>query len=412
VSESYIRRRAEAQVYEALQDTRVVLVTGPRQAGKTTLVEQFITADRRYVTLDDAGTLAAAKRDPAAFVRALGSAVIDEIQRAPELMLAIKIAVDTDKSPGRFLLTGSANVMALPKVGDSLTGRIALVELMPLSQAEIHASKGEFIDRLFAGDKLTTTMPPTFGADLRSIVLQGGYPEALARPLARRRIAWLLDYIKLTVDRDARDTMDIEQLDQLPRLVAHLAEQSGQSVNISNLATSLQLARQTVGRYVEALERIFLIHTLPPWFNNRVSRIVKSPKLQFFDSGLLAARLGISDLDPLFPPPATGLLFETFVHGELRKLMGWSETRTTLCHFRTRDKDEVDFVIEDMRGRVIGIEVKSRATLQRRDFSGLRKLEEAAGDRFVGGLLLHDHDRITPVSDKIQGMPLSMLWSV
>jgi uncharacterized protein len=408
----HIHRRAEAQLLEALHDTRVVLVTGPRQAGKTTLVEQFVTADRRYVTLDDAATLASAKRDPAGFIRALGSAVIDEIQRAPELMLAIKIAVDTDKRPGRFLLTGSANVMALPTVGDSLAGRIALVELMPLAQAEIHGSSGEFIDRLFAGDRLDTEAPPVVGSELRQIIVQGGYPEALARGSARRRMAWLLDYVQLVIDRDARETADIEQLDQLPRLVAHLAEQAGQSVNVSNLATSLQLARQTVVRYIEALERIFLVRNLPPWLSNRVSRIVKSPKLQFFDSGLLAARLGLTELDPLFPPPATGALFETFVHGELRKLMGWSETRTTLCHFRTRDKDEVDFVLEDQRGHIVGIEVKSRATLQRRDFAGLRKLEEAAGDRFVQGLLLHDHDRITPVSDKIRGVPLSLLWSI
>jgi uncharacterized protein len=220
------------------------------------------------------------------------------------------------------------------------------------------------------------------------------------------------DYLRLLIDRDARDVANIEQLGQLPSLLAHLAEQAGSSVNISNLATSLKLSRQTVARYVEALERMFLVRSLQPWHSNKISRITKTPKLQFFDSGLLAAQLGVADLDPLRLIPSSGALFETFVHGELRKMMGWSETRMAMYHFRTREGDEVDFVIEGPRGQVVGIEVKSSATLKRADFSGLRKLEEAAGDKFVYGLLLHDHDRITPYSERIRGAPLSWLWQV
>ena len=407
----HIHRRALGLVEEALQDTRVVLVTGPRQAGKTTLVEQFASPERPYVTLDDAATLTAARRDPTGFIRSLGRAVIDEIQRAPELLLAIKVAVDLDKSPGRFLLTGSANIMALPTIGDSLAGRIALVELMPLSQAEITGGRGEFVDRLFAGEPLNVTQPPIVGAALNDIVLTGGYPEALKRSSARRRVAWFADYLQLVIDRDARETASIEQLDRLPTLVAHLAEQAGSGVNISNLANTLQMSRQTVARYVEALERVFMIRSLPPWYSNRVSRLAKTPKLQFFDSGLLAAQLGITAIDPIKPPAIRGALFETFVHGELRKLMGWAQTHTTLCHFRTRENEEVDFVLEDRRGRIVGIEVKASATLRRGDFAGLRKLEAAAGDRFVAGLILHDHDRITPISERIRGAPLSLLWT-
>lgn len=410
--EIHISRRATALVNEALEDTRVVLVTGPRQSGKTTLVQQFSTPERTYVTLDDAPTLNAARGDPTGFIRSLGSAVIDEIQHAPELLLAIKVAVDMDKAPGRFLLTGSANVMALPTVGDSLAGRIALVELMPLAQSEIHGTGGQLIDRLFGGKRLMPVLPPVFGADLHKIVLGGGYPEALKRTTARRKAAWFSDYLRLLIDRDARDAANIEQLEQLPVLVAHLAQQAGSSVNISNLATSLKLSRQTVTRYIEALERIFLVRSLPPWHSNQISRLVKTPKVQFFDSGLLAAQLGVADFDPIYPPAAKGALFETFVHGELRKLMGWSETRTTLCHFRTRENDEVDFVLEGPRGQVVGIEVKASATLRRGDFSGLRKLEAAAGDKFVYGLLLHDHDRITPYSERIMGAPMSWLWQV
>jgi uncharacterized protein len=410
--DSHINRHASGMVAEALEDTRVVLVTGPRQSGKTTLVRQFATSERAYVTLDDKATLKAARDDPTGFVRALGSAVVDEIQHAPELMLAIKVAVDMDNSPGRFLLTGSANVMTLPRVGDSLAGRIALIELMPLSQSEIQGTGGQILDRLFEGSRPTTSLTPVIGADLRKIILDGGYPEALKRTTARRKAAWFNDYLRLVIDRDARDVANIEQLGQLPLLVAHLAEQAGSSVNISNLATSLKLSRQTVTRYVEALERMFLVRSLQPWYSNKISRIVKTPKLQFFDSGLLAAQLGVVDLDPLRPMSSAGALFETFVHGELRKFIGWSEMRMTMYHFRTREGDEVDFVIEGPRGQVVGIEVKSSATLKRADFSGLRKLEEAAGDKFVYGLLLHDHDRITPHSERILGAPLSWLWQV
>ena len=399
-------------VAEALEDTRVVLVTGPRQSGKTTLVQQFATPARTYVTLDDKPTLKAAQDDPTGFIRALGSAVIDEIQHAPDLMLAIKVAVDIDKTPGRFLLTGSANVMALPTIGDSLAGRIALVELMPLSQSEIHGTSGHLIDRLFDGKRPTTDMPPVVGAELRKIILDGGYPEARKRATARRKAAWFADYLRLIIDRDARDTANIGQLEQLPILVAHLAEQAGSSVNISNLATSLKLSRQTVARYVEALERIFLVRSLRPWHSNKISRLVRTPKLLFFDSGLLAAQLGVADLEPQRPLPAAGALFETFVHGELRKLIGWSEVRMTMYHFRTREGDEVDFVLEGPRGQIVGIEVKSSATLKRSDFSGLRKLEDAAGDKFIYGLLLHDHDRMTPHSERIMGAPLSWLWQV
>jgi predicted AAA+ superfamily ATPase len=412
MNEMHINRHAYGMVAEALGDTRVVLVTGPRQSGKTTLVRQFATSERAYVTLDDQATLKAAQDDPTGFIRALGSAVIDEIQHAPELLLAIKIIVDMDNSPGRFLLTGSANVMALPRVGDSLAGRIALIELMPLSQSEIQGTGGKILDQLFEGHRPTTGLTPVVGVDLRKIILDGGYPEALKRTTARRKVAWFKDYLRLLIDRDARDVANIEQLGQLPSLLAHLAEQAGSSVNISNLATSLKLSRQTVVRYVEALERMFLVRSLQPWHSNKISRITKTPKLQFFDSGLLASQLGVADLDPLRPIPSSGALFETFVHGELRKMMGWSETRMSMYHFRTREGDEVDFVIEGPRGQIVGIEVKSSATLKRADFSGLRKLEEAAGDKFVYGLLLHDHDRITPYSERILGAPLSWLWQV
>lgn len=316
--------------------------------------------------------------------------------------------VDQTNRPGQFLLTGSANVMALPMVGDSLAGRIEIVELLPFSQSELKRANGTFIDRVFSGERLVAG-DATVGADLMQLILQGGYPEAVTRASDRRRRQWFDDYVGLILDRDVRDIAQIEQLDKLPRLVAMLSEQAGQLSNLASLANALQLSRATVARYIEVLERLFLLETLPPWFSNRMSRLIKTPKHFFLDSGLLAS-LRVADRPNLLADPQRyGPLLESFVASELRKLAGWSETRTTLSHFRTKDGDEVDLVLESPRGQVMGIEVKASVTLRRGDFSGLRKLEAAAGDRFVCSLLLHD--RMTPFSERIQGASMSLLWT-
>jgi len=405
-----VPRRAETAVATALEDTRVVLVEGPRQAGKTTLVRQFVHERRPYLSLDDPVILANAKSDPVGFIRNLEGAVIDEIQRAPELMLVIKQSVDTDTTPGRFLLTGSANVMALPMIGDSLAGRIEIVELFPFAQAELLQRSGDAIDRFFSGDPIAIG-EPVVGQDLAQLVTRGGYPEAIGRADEKRRIKWFDDYLALILDRDVRDIATIDQLEKLPLLVRLLAEQSGQLSNHSNMASALQISRATVGRYIETLERMFLIDTLPPWFSNRISRLIKTPKHHFLDSGLLAALRRFSPAPPQTDPERFGPLLESFVGSELRKLIGWSDARVTLSHFRTKEGDEVDFVLEDQQGRVVGIEVKASATLRRGDFSGLRKLEEAAGDKFARGLVLHDHDGPRPFSEKISGFPVSVLWA-
>jgi predicted AAA+ superfamily ATPase len=409
-SPDLVARRAEQAVGTALTDTRVVLVVGPRQAGKTTLVRKFANDQRPFLSLDDPVTLANAKSDPVGFIRNLNGAVIDEIQRAPELMLVIKQSVDANTTPGRFLLTGSANVMALPTIGDSLAGRIEIIELLPFAQAELLGRKGNAID-LFFSNKPLKIADAVVGHELAGLVARGGYPEAVARKDDRRRAKWFNDYVALILDRDVRDISTIDQLEKLPQLVRLLAEQSGQLSNHTNIASALQISRATVGRYLETLERLFLIDTLPPWFSNRISRLIKTPKHHFLDSGLLAALRQFSPAPPQADPDRFGPLLESFVGAELRKLIGWSDHRVTLSHFRTKEGDEVDFVLEDQHGRVVGIEVKASATLRRGDFSGLRKLEAAAGDKFVRGLVLHDYDSLRPVSERISGVPVSVLWS-
>lgn len=407
---TFVARRAERAVVTALEDTRVVLVEGPRQAGKTTLVRKFVNNQRPFLSLDDPVILANAKSDPVGFIRNLDGAVIDEIQRAPELMLLIKQSVDTDTRPGRFLLTGSANVMALPTIGDSLAGRIEIVELFPFAQSELIGRGGDAVDRFFSNESIRLG-DPVIGQNLAEIVARGGYPEAIGRKDERRRVKWFNDYVTLTLDRDVRDIATIDQLEKLPLLVRLLAEQSGQLSNHTNMASALQISRATVARYIETLERMFLIDTLPPWFSNRISRLIKTPKHHFLDSGLLAALRQFSPAPPQADPGRFGPLLESFVGSELRKLIGWSDARVTLSHFRTKDGDEVDFVLEDQQGRIVGIEVKASATLRRGDFSGLRKLEAAAGDKFVRGLVLHDHDGLRPVSEKLSGVPVSVLWT-
>ncbi len=409
---SYIERKARPIVETTLADTRVVLISGPRQAGKTTLARHFADTGRPYLTLDDAGTLSAARSDPTGFIRGIDRAVIDEIQRAPDLMLAIKESVDRNEEPGRFLLTGSANLATVPAIADSLAGRMAVVPLLPFAQSEIRSTSGRLLDRLFGGEEPTAGDGVVFGDDLMDVVLGGGYPEALRRPTPARRTAWLEDYVALILDRDVHDIANIDQLDRLPKLLNVLAEHAGQLVNHSSFGSALGLSSVTAGKYVSILERLFLVRTLPPWSNNRLSRLVKTPKLHFVDTGLLAS-LREDGRESLRRDRARfGALLESFVVSELLKLASWSERRLTFSHYRTKDQDEVDVVIEDRRGRIIGIEVKASATVKSDDFRGLRQLQQAVGDRFVRGLVLHDHDRVTPFGEKLQAAPLSILWSM
>lgn len=409
---SYIDRKARPVVETALADTRVVLISGPRQAGKTTLARQFADSSRPYITLDDVGTLNAARSDPTGFIRGLDRAVIDEVQRAPDLILAIKESVDLNEEPGRFLLTGSANLATVPAIADSLAGRMAVVSLLPFAQSEIRATPGRLLDRIFDGDEPLAGDGAVFGDDLIDVVLKGGYPEVLRRPTPARRTSWLEDYVSLILDRDVRDIANIDQLDRLPRLLDVLAEHAGQLVNHSSFGSALGLSSVTAQKYVAILERLFLVRTIAPWSNNRLSRLVKTPKIHFVDTGLLAS-LREDDLDTIRRDRARfGALLESFVLSELLKLASWSERRLSFSHYRTKDRDEVDVVIEDRRGRIVGIEVKASATVKSDDFKGLRQLQQAVGDRFVRGLVLHDHDRVTPFGEKLQAAPLSVLWSM
>ena len=408
----YYDRKVAPKIREALEDTRVVLISGPRQAGKTTLARQFVANGRPYFTLDDIGTLAAARSDPVGFIRGLDGAVIDEIQRAPELMLALKESVDIDTRPGRFLITGSANLATVPAIADSLAGRMAVISLFPLAQAEIVRAPGEFLHRLFSNEPFTSAGSPVNAGDLIEIVLKGGYPEVLRRKSASRRQAWLDDYISLILDRDVRDIANIDQLDRLPRLLSVLAEHAGQLTNNSSFGSALAISSVTAQKYVGILERLYLLKLVSPWSTNSLSRLIKTPKMHFVDSGLLAAVRGDDEERLRRDRGRFGPLLESFVVSEILKIAAWTDLRLSFSHYRTKDQDEVDLVIEDRRGRIVGIEVKASATVRPSDIKGLRQLKAATGDRFLRGLVLHDHDRVTPFDENISAAPLSTLWTL
>ena len=402
----FVERRAK----EALSDTPVVLIVGPRRAGKTTLVRKMGEAGRTYITLDDWTTLDAAKSDPAGFIRGLDHATIDEIQRAPDLLLAIKKTVDEDYRPGRFLLTGSANVLTLPRIADSLAGRMETLHMLPLARAEVTGTTPRFLERLFAG-KLRGEQAAIVGEDLVKLVIAGGFPEALSRENERRRQDWARSYMTSVLTRDLRDIAEIEKLTELPKFVRLLAEHSGRLVNYSQFGGAINVSHKTGQRYVALLEQAFLVATLRPWYTNALKRIAKTPKLHFLDSGLLAATRGSGFERMKANRGELGALLESFVFSEVLKLMTGSEMRLTPYHFRDQQMHEVDIVLERDDGMIVGIEVKAAATVKSGDFAGLRTLAEACKDRFAYGVVLYDSVDLVPFADKLVAAPISCLWS-
>ena len=402
-------RFAQRRVEEALSDTPVVLIVGPRRCGKTTLARKLEQSGRRYITLDDQTTLESAQSDPGGFIRGLDLAIIDEIQRVPELLLAVKKTVDEDDRPGRFLLTGSANVMTLPRVADSLAGRIETIQMLPLARAEIDGQTPGFMERLFEG-KLQSQPSAIVGDELVRLVLLGGFPEAIRRDNERRRQDWLRSYLASILTRDLRDIADIAKMTELPKFVQLLAEHSGQLVNFSQVGAGVNVSYKTGQRYVGLLEQVFLIATVQPWFTNGLKRIVKTPTLHFLDSGLLAAVRGLTFDRVKADRAAFGAVLESFVFSEVLKLMTGSDLRLTPYHFRDGDMREVDMVLERDDGMIVGIEVKASATVRPGDFAGIKTLARVCGDRFAFGVVLYDGADVVPFGDKMAAAPLSCLW--
>lgn len=401
-------RYASDNAKAILTDTPVLGIVGPRQAGKTTLAKT-IGGKRDYFNLDEPILLAAALNDPAGFLRDRDSIIIDEIQRAPDLMLALKAAVDIDRRPGRFIVTGSANLLTLRTIQDSLAGRIELLPLMPLSQDEI-AAKGpaHFLDRLFAGDNILDAAPDP---KLVTRVLTGGFPDAISRSSVRRRNDWFAAYAGAITERDIADIANIARPATLPRLLKLVAALNGQLINGNDLGSRLNIDRKTALRYLDLIEQTYVVRSLPAWSTNALKRLIKAPKLHFIDSGLAAHLAGITEEKLMRDKSALGMLLESFVLAEIEKQNRWSEGRYTFSHFRDKDGAEVDIVIENQAGRVAGIEIKAAATVGRKDFIGLSRLRNAAGDQFTGGVVLYDGEHSLPFGDGLRAVPISALWA-
>ncbi len=405
-------RNITANLLDALSDSPVVLLNGARQAGKSTLVKAIAAKEHpaRYLTLDDVSVLAAIRHDPAGFLAGLdGPVIIDEVQRAPELFVSIKAEVDRDRQPGRYLLTGSANVLLLPKLSESLAGRMEILSLWPLSQGELAGVREGLVDALFA-DKLPSITPSTEEkGTLLGRLLCGGYPEVVGRATEARRRAWFNSYLMTILQRDVRDLANIEGLTELPRLLSLLATRSAGLINFAELSRTSTIPQSTLKRYMSLLETTFLVQHLPAWSGNLGKRLVKAAKLVLNDTGLMAYLLGATS-ERMVSEGLVGPLLENFVVMELRKQLTWSEIQPQMFHWRTQTGQEVDILLEDARGRIVGIEVKASATVGSQDFKGLKTLAEATGDRFLRGIVLYTGRESIPYGSSLHALPVDALW--
>ncbi|MCL6623067.1 MAG: ATP-binding protein [Fimbriimonadales bacterium] len=389
-----------------------VFVQGARQVGKTTLAKQLLDAGvvRDYVSLDDPLVGSAIRQDVVGFVRALRSGtVIDEVQRIRELMPVIKMRLDEQREAGTFLLTGSANPRMLPLVSDALVGRVGVVTLMPLSQGEIEGVRETWLERIFASEPALTLCPPS--GDLTGRLVRGGYPEAVLRGDTWARREWLLAYIDTLMARDVRDLAEVERLTALPVLLRILAASPCQLLNIASLSRELGLAQPTLHRYLSLFEALFIVLRVPAWYARIRKRLLKSPKILLNDTGLATVLIGVSEERLQQEPVLAGRLLENFVGLELLKQIHFTGLPIQMHHFRTDKGIEVDFVLEDARGHLVGVEVKAGASVGKDDFRGLHTLQTAVGDRFLRGVVLYGGERVLPFGAKLWAMPISALWT-
>ncbi|MGV9408473.1 ATP-binding protein [Nocardia sp. NPDC003693] len=393
-------------------DTRVVLVNGARQCGKSTLIARIgREIDATWRSLDRPETRQAAIYDPSEFVISPGPLVIDEVQRVPELLLAIKETVDADSRPGRFLLTGSAHVMALRTVPDALPGRIETIELWPLSQGEIDGAPDGFVDAAFAhGPELRYSGSENRDGYLERIV-RGGFPEAVAR-VGKRRSRFFSSYVSDLINRDVMELSEIERTTEMFALTNLVAARSGQLLVPGTLGNELGLPRDTVARYLRLLEEVFLIKRIPAWSRNLTTRAVGTPKVIMVDSGIATHLCGADARALRAPNGPLGPLLESFVTAEVARQLTWAEQEIRMYHYRTRDNVEVDIILENNRHQVIAIEVKAATTVKGEDFRGLRHLSDRLGDDLLAGYVLYTGTEILPFGPKFRAVPIDALWNL
>ncbi len=411
----FVPRNLVSKLQKATSDSPVLLLNGARQVGKSTLMQSVLDPAPRpaYFTFDDVTTLASAQLSPQSFLQGLPNpAILDEIQRAPELFVSLKQEVDKRRVPGRFLLTGSANVLMLPKLSESLAGRMDLHTLWPLSYGETIGSKETFIDWSFTNEQPPPLREPLKESTLIEALLRGGYPEALARDGEDSRNDWFRGYLSALLQRDVRDLSNVEQLTSMPDLLSLVAARPGAQLNAADLSRSVGLPNTTLKRYLALLEKLFLVITVRPWSGNLSKRLVKSPKLYLNDTGLLCYLLAADAQTFAKNRTLFGAVLENFVTIELAKQLGWARIRARMYHFRTSDGHEVDLILESNDGRLVGIEVKSNSDIRGDAFKGLRTLKDATGNRFFRGIVLYTGSTTVSFGPDLIAMPISALWQV
>jgi predicted AAA+ superfamily ATPase len=410
---SLFARRIRPVVLEALRDARVTLIAGARQVGKTTLSVEIATKDHpmRTLTLDDNPTRAAALEDPTGFFAGLDPPVlIDEIQRAPDLLLEIKKAVDRDPTPGRFLLTGSANVLASKRVIDALTGRIDRIRMWPLAQTEIVGGQLNIVDELLAGRAPQVTGATVGRSAFSDVIATGGYPEALARTAGRSRERWFEDYIDTALERDLSELADARRADDMGRLLRLVASQSANLLSYRAVGRRLEMHHDTVQAYVSLLEQMFLVRRLPAWRPGIGARENSRPKVYICDPGMLAHLLG-EDVERIeHDDQVTGKGCETLVACELLKHASWAKSTIRLYHYQ-REREDIDFVLENRAGDLAAVEVKATASLRPKDWKQLAALRDARGERFKSGIVVYSGEQTIPLSNKLWAVPYAGLWT-
>ncbi|MDY0000257.1 MAG: ATP-binding protein [Polyangia bacterium] len=413
-----LRRNIEDRVRAALSDTPIVLLNGARQTGKTTLVRAIASeTGHAYLTFDDVSTAAAAGSDPSGFIQSLkGKVVLDEVQKVPQLFPAIKIAVDRDRQPGRFLLTGSANVMTLPKLSESLVGRLEVITLYPFSAGELAGKKERFLPGLFsgtineAGGVARASIDVEEAEDIGARLVRGGYPEATRRPSDDRRSAWFASYVSTLLQRDVRELARVDALHSLPNLLCLLAARTSGLLNIADVSRDASLPHTSATRYLALLESLFLLERLPAWSPNLGKRLVKAPKLHLADTGLACHLLGVDVPRITTDRQILGRLLETFVVGELRKQISFGGQAVRMHHLRAAAGAEVDVVLERADGALVALEVKAGASVGASDFSAMRQLRDRLGPRFRLGVVLCLGEQALPFGERLWSAPVSALW--
>lgn len=408
------KRHIESKLFESLSYMPIVLLRGARQTGKTTLVKSICKSIETYTYLsfDHLPSLLAAKEDPVGFVSRLEKPIIlDEIQRVPELFLPIKADVDENRQPGRYLLTGSADPLLIPKLGDSLAGRMRLLNLWPLSQGEIVGRNETFLDKIFSQSSISIGGSLACSKeDILSLVIKGGYPTPIFINSEKQRSGWFNDYVSLVLQKDILDLSRIEHMTQMPHLLMLLASRVGGLLNAEELSRTIRLSAMTLHRYLDLLRTLFLVFLLPAWSGNLGKRLVKSPKIYLIDTALQLFLLNIDEERLRQDSNFFGNILENFVVLELLKQISWSEKGIQMYHYRDYSHSEVDIILEGPGGSLVAIEIKSSETISHNDFKGLKSFKEACGEKFIQGILLYAGNTYLPFGNNLTALPLTSLW--